>query len=113
MSVHGEVWEISPTVLRQLDRLEGHPDWYRRESIQVQINSEAHMEVQAYLRPARRRMLTDQLRTGVSSFFLCSRDTAAYGWAEVLCLINPINRKHRRIPCSKLLPPITERSIGR
>ena len=48
MSVHGEVWEISPTVLRQLDRLEGHPDWYRRESIQVQINSEAHMEVQAY-----------------------------------------------------------------
>ena len=37
-------------MLRQLDRLEGHPDWYRRESIQVQINSEAPMEVQAYLR---------------------------------------------------------------
>ena len=51
MSVHGEVWEISPSILRQLDRLEGHPDWYRRESIQVQINSEALMAVQAYLRP--------------------------------------------------------------
>ena len=51
MTVHGEVWEISPATLWQLDRLEGHPDWYRRESIQVQINSEAHMEVQAYLRP--------------------------------------------------------------
>jgi len=51
MSVHGEVWGISPTILRQLDRLEGHPDWYRRESIQVQMNSEAHMEVHAYLRP--------------------------------------------------------------
>ena len=51
MAVHGEVWEISPATLWQLDRLEGHPDWYRRESIQVQMNSEAHMEVQAYLRP--------------------------------------------------------------
>jgi len=51
ISVHGEVWEISPTMLRQLDRLEGHPEWYRRESIQVQINSEAPMEVQTYLRP--------------------------------------------------------------
>ena len=51
MSVHGEVWEISPTILRQLDRLEGHPNWYRRESIQVQMNSEDLMEVHAYLRP--------------------------------------------------------------
>ena len=31
--------------------------------------------------------------------------TAAYGWAEVLCLINPINRKHRRIPCSSCYRP--------
>ena len=51
MSVHGEVWEISPTMLRQLDRLEGHPDWYQRENIQVQMDSEAIMAVQAYLRP--------------------------------------------------------------
>ena len=51
ISVHGEVWEISPTMLRQLDRLEGHPDWYQRENIQVQMDSEAIMAVQAYLRP--------------------------------------------------------------
>jgi len=51
ISVHGEVWEISPTILRQLDRLEGHPDWYQRENIQVQMDSEAIMAVQAYLRP--------------------------------------------------------------
>ena len=50
MSVHGEVWEISPTMLRQLDRLEGHPDWYQRENIQVQVDSEAIVAVQAYLR---------------------------------------------------------------
>ena len=82
LPVHGEVWEISPATLRQLDQLEGHPDWYRRESIQVQMNSEAPMEVQAYLRPAPRRTLTGQLRAGVSSFFLCSREVAAYGWEE-------------------------------
>ena len=51
ISVHGEVWEISPTMLRQLDRLEGHPDWYQRENIQVQMDSEAIVAVQAYLRP--------------------------------------------------------------
>ena len=51
MSVHGEVWEISPTMLRQLDQLEGHPDWYQRENIQVQMDSEAIVAVQAYLRP--------------------------------------------------------------
>ena len=51
MSVHGEVWEISPSILRQLDRLEGHPDWYQRENIQVQMDSEAIVAVQAYLRP--------------------------------------------------------------
>ena len=51
MSVHGEVWEISPATLWQLDRLEGHPDWYQRENIQVQMDSEAIVTVQAYLRP--------------------------------------------------------------
>lgn len=51
MSVHGEVWEISPSILRQLDRLEGHPDWYQRENIQVQMDSEAIVAAQAYLRP--------------------------------------------------------------
>jgi gamma-glutamylaminecyclotransferase len=49
--VHGEVWAVSPLTLRQLDRLEGHPNWYRRESIRVQLHSEDSMEVQAYLRP--------------------------------------------------------------
>jgi gamma-glutamylaminecyclotransferase len=51
MTVHGEVWEISPATLWQLDQLEGHPDWYQRENIQVQMNSEATVEVLAYLRP--------------------------------------------------------------
>jgi gamma-glutamylaminecyclotransferase len=51
MTVHGEVWEISPATLWQLDQLEGHPHWYQRENIQVQMNSEAIVEVQAYLRP--------------------------------------------------------------
>ena len=49
--VHGEVWEVSPPILQQLDRLEGHPNWYQRTSIQVQLNSEDTMTVQAYLRP--------------------------------------------------------------
>ena len=49
--VHGEVWAVSPLTLRQLDRLEGHPNWYRRETIRVQLYSEVPLEVQAYLRP--------------------------------------------------------------
>jgi gamma-glutamylcyclotransferase (GGCT)/AIG2-like uncharacterized protein YtfP len=31
----GEVYEVNKVQLSNLDRLEGHPDWYRREPIKV------------------------------------------------------------------------------
>ena len=35
-SVVGEVWVVPPNVLEgSLDRLEGHPDWYRREQVET------------------------------------------------------------------------------
>lgn len=35
VSIKGEVYEINDRTLAQLDRLEGHPHMYRRESIQL------------------------------------------------------------------------------
>ena len=33
--VIGELWDVDQPTLAALDRLEGHPTWYRREIIQV------------------------------------------------------------------------------
>lgn len=35
----GELWEINSECLKRLDALEGHPDWYNRESIDVKVNN--------------------------------------------------------------------------
>lgn len=32
-----EVYEVSPAVLRDIDRLEGHPTWYKREPVLVRL----------------------------------------------------------------------------
>ena len=34
-SIRGELYSVSDDVLRQLDSLEGHPDWYERQLINV------------------------------------------------------------------------------
>ncbi len=31
----GEIWRVTPRILARLDRLEEHPDWYRREVVAV------------------------------------------------------------------------------
>lgn len=35
--VEGELWEVNNSVLASLDRLEGHPGWYRRTPIKVRL----------------------------------------------------------------------------
>jgi gamma-glutamylaminecyclotransferase len=35
----GEVWDVSTPALARVDRLEGHPDWYFRLDIEVEILS--------------------------------------------------------------------------
>lgn len=37
--IHGEVWEVKKESIRSLDGLEGHPNFYRREKIQVTLKS--------------------------------------------------------------------------
>lgn len=47
-SIIGEVYEVTdPEMLRRLDRLEGHPDWYRRTPI-VTLEGDA---VEIYIYP--------------------------------------------------------------
>ena len=36
--VHGEVYEVDDQTLRQLDCLEGHPSFYRREQVRLDTN---------------------------------------------------------------------------
>ena len=37
-NVEVDVFKVSSSVLRDLDRLEGHPTWYRRKQIEVKVN---------------------------------------------------------------------------
>jgi gamma-glutamylaminecyclotransferase len=36
-NISGEIYEVDDTVLRQLDGLEGHPNWYEREEVAVDV----------------------------------------------------------------------------
>jgi gamma-glutamylaminecyclotransferase len=52
--IHGEVWRCDTDTLKTLDRLEGHPDWYKRERVKVDFisnNNTAPLEVWIYLMP--------------------------------------------------------------
>lgn len=40
-SVFGELYEIDQEILKELDRLEKHPDWYKREVIRLEGGMEA------------------------------------------------------------------------
>ena len=37
--IQGEVYLVTPSMLRQLDRLEGHPDWYSRKRVFLEDGS--------------------------------------------------------------------------
>lgn len=50
--VKGELYEVSPEILARLDELEGHPIFYRRESIEIIVDGEENStRAWAYLRP--------------------------------------------------------------
>lgn len=52
--VVGEVYEVDDATLEDLDSLEGHPDWYRREEI-----STTRGDAYCYLMPADVRSASD------------------------------------------------------
>ena len=49
-SIIGEVYDVDDPTLRNLDRLEGHPDFYARQTIQVERGGDVE-DVQVYLLP--------------------------------------------------------------
>lgn len=44
----GEVWDVSTTVLQRLDRLEGHPDWYYRLEVDVELLTDEIVRAEMY-----------------------------------------------------------------
>jgi len=40
LPIKGEVWEVEQHHIDRCDRLEGHPDWYRRNTIKAVVNGE-------------------------------------------------------------------------
>lgn len=48
--VHGEVYyDVPADVLEDLDWIEGHPHFYRREDVQVHLQSSGTVDAQVYL----------------------------------------------------------------
>lgn len=50
--IRGEVYKVNPDVIRRLDTIEGHPDYYHRELIKVyNEDTKEALEVYAYVYP--------------------------------------------------------------
>lgn len=47
--IRGEVYEVNGHTLQRLDKLEGHPTWYRREEIEVELEGGAGGRAWVYL----------------------------------------------------------------
>jgi gamma-glutamylcyclotransferase (GGCT)/AIG2-like uncharacterized protein YtfP len=50
LPVKGEVYDVDDRTLRRLDSLEGHPDWYCRRYVPVQVGDE-EQEAMMYVMP--------------------------------------------------------------
>jgi len=55
----GEIYKVSTKVLKRLDQLEGHPDWYIRKSFKIGNLK----KVWIYLNPEEAK-LTNQIKSG-------------------------------------------------
>ena len=40
-TIHGEVYEVGPTILKRLDYLEGHPNFYTRRKVETNNSHQA------------------------------------------------------------------------
>lgn len=49
--IQGEVYEVSEKILHHLDVLEQHPEFYRRELVQVQLEDGSRREAWLYFSP--------------------------------------------------------------
>ena len=49
--IYGELYEINNETLKRLDRLEGHPNWYCREQVEIITESGQTMTAWLYFYP--------------------------------------------------------------
>ena len=62
--VHVEIYRVDASTLDRLDGLEGHPDWYQRKSIQVQLYAGGTITAWVYMIPDTRSQ-THMKDTGI------------------------------------------------
>ena len=49
--IYGELYQVDDTTLKQLDWLEGHPNWYCREQVEIVSASEQTVSAWLYFYP--------------------------------------------------------------
>ena len=54
IAVHGEVYAVSPNILADLDRLEGHPEYYTRQQVEIEGHGPCWMYLINQIMPAPR-----------------------------------------------------------
>jgi len=47
--IYGELYSVDNSVLDNLDRLEGHPTWYRRQEIEIHLDGGTNPTVKAWM----------------------------------------------------------------
>jgi gamma-glutamylaminecyclotransferase len=61
-SIYGELYQVDDATLQRLDRLEGHPDWYCREQVELITATEQTVTAWIYFNPEKSGQLN---KTGV------------------------------------------------
>lgn len=51
--IRGDLWRASDEALASCDRIEGHPDWYKREEVVVLLDGDTSAKAWLYIMPAK------------------------------------------------------------
>ena len=49
--IHGELYSVDDCTLARLDRLEGHPQWYKREEVDILLDNAQIVAAWLYFNP--------------------------------------------------------------
>jgi gamma-glutamylcyclotransferase (GGCT)/AIG2-like uncharacterized protein YtfP len=64
-TVHGELFQVTPEALKQMDRFEGHPTYYKRTKVQVTQATGEQCEAWVYEYQPALRMHEQLVESGV------------------------------------------------
>ncbi len=59
-TIKGEVYEVTPEILKEVDIFEEHPTYYHREQIKVKLDSGKIIDAWAYLFPTKKGFLIEK-----------------------------------------------------